>query len=100
MPNIFRSSQAETDLVEIAFYIARDNPSADHHWLEDIEKKIELLAANPEIGSIRPELAERMRSLSAGNYVIYFRAVEDGIEVVRVLHGSRDVDAGHFRKRQ
>jgi toxin ParE1/3/4 len=30
------------------------------------------------------------RSFSFGSYMIFFRAIEDGIEVARVIHGSRD----------
>ncbi|MFG0291282.1 MAG: type II toxin-antitoxin system RelE/ParE family toxin [Rhodopirellula sp. JB044] len=31
------------------------------------------------------------RSFSFGSYVIFFHAIEDGIEVARVIHGSRDM---------
>jgi len=34
-----------------------------------------------------------LRSLPVGNYLIFYMPVEDGIVVVRVLHGMRDVDA-------
>jgi len=27
------------------------------------------------------------------NHLVYYRAVEGGIEVLRVLHGARDIDA-------
>lgn len=40
-------------------------------------------------GRLRPNL----RSHPHGSYVIFYRAVEGGIEVVRVLHGARDIDA-------
>jgi toxin ParE1/3/4 len=29
----------------------------------------------------------------AGSYAIFYRAIPDGIEVVRVLHGRRDIEA-------
>jgi plasmid stabilization system protein ParE len=31
------------------------------------------------------------RSSAVGNYVIFYRVREDGIEVVRVLHAARDI---------
>jgi toxin ParE1/3/4 len=34
-----------------------------------------------------------LRSLAVGNYLIFYLPVEDGIEVVRVLPGMRDIDA-------
>ena len=37
------------------------------------------------------ELGESLRSFPVGNYVIFYRAMQDGIEVVRVLSGFRDI---------
>jgi len=43
------------------------------------------------MGERRPEFATgQYRSFSVGNYVIYFRPIEDGILVARVQHGARD----------
>jgi len=41
----------------------------------------------------RDELAPGLRSLPVGNYVVFYRGREGGIEVIRVLHGARDIDA-------
>ncbi len=32
------------------------------------------------------------RHFSVGQYVIYYRPVADGIELIRILHGARSVD--------
>jgi toxin ParE1/3/4 len=51
-----------------------------------------LLAGNPEIGRLRPELSvQGLRSFPVQTHVIFYLAQQDGIEVVRVLHGSRDI---------
>jgi len=34
-----------------------------------------------------------LRSLPVGNYLVFYLPLDDGIEVVRVLHGSREIDA-------
>jgi plasmid stabilization system protein ParE len=47
---------------------------------------------NP-LGRARLELAPNLRSLLVGDYVMFYRPIDDGIEVVRVLHGARDIDA-------
>jgi toxin ParE1/3/4 len=52
-----------------------------------------LLAKQPGMGEARPELAEGLRCFSVGNYLIFFKPLSDGIEVVRVLSGARDIDA-------
>jgi hypothetical protein len=45
------------------------------------------------MGRLRPELAPHLRSFPIGNYVIFYRLTQEGIEVARVLHGARDIDA-------
>ena len=41
----------------------------------------------------REELAADLRSFAFGRYVVFYAPVDDGIDVVRVLHSVRDVDA-------
>ena len=50
------------------------------------------LAENPRIGRSREELAPELRSFSFLNYVIFYRPIDAGVEIVRVLHGSRDIE--------
>jgi toxin ParE1/3/4 len=28
-----------------------------------------------------------------GNYIVFYRPLEDGVKIVRVLHAARDIDA-------
>ncbi len=49
------------------------------------------LARHPLIGRARPELLTDLRSLPFGRYVIFYLPRKRGIEVVRVLHGARDL---------
>lgn len=80
------------DLVEIGLYIARDNPRAADRLLDEIERKCNMLARQPLIGEIRDDLQPDLRSFSVGNYVIFYRPMTDGMELIRVLHGARDMD--------
>jgi toxin ParE1/3/4 len=50
------------------------------------------LAKQPGIGRMRDELAIGLRSLPIGRYVIFYLSLADGIEIIRVLHGARDID--------
>jgi len=43
------------------------------------------------MGRTRDELVPGLRSLPFGRYVIFYRALDDGSEIVRVLHGARDL---------
>jgi toxin ParE1/3/4 len=85
--------EARSDLDAIYDYIARDNPRAAEALLDKIRTRFRLLAEQPSIGRTRPELAPRLRGLPVGNYLIFYRPTDDGVEIARVLHGSRDIDA-------
>jgi toxin ParE1/3/4 len=86
---VHRTRQSEEDLVEIWIYVADDSPRAADELLEKIEAKCSLLAANPELGAARDDIAPSLRFLPVGRYLILYRIREDGIEVVRVVHGAR-----------
>lgn len=81
--------QAEADIEAIALYIAEDNPSAARHWHEDIYRRCQRIGEMPGIGIARPEVRPELRSLPAGNYLILYRQIDEGAEIVRVVHGAR-----------
>nr|WP_292335451.1 type II toxin-antitoxin system RelE/ParE family toxin [Mesorhizobium sp.] len=37
----------------------------------------------------RPEVRAGLRTFPAGNYLVLYRQIEDGAEIVRVIHGAR-----------
>jgi toxin ParE1/3/4 len=90
MPAVKRTAQAEEDLIEIWIYIPQDNPMAADRVLDDIEEKCDALANNPLMGRLRAEIAPELRYFAVGKYLILYRTVQDGIEVVRVIHGACD----------
>ena len=85
------SPTARQDLSDVFDYIARDKPIAAANWIETIEQKCKLIATTPEFGEKRPEYGVDIRSSVIGRYVIFFRPIRDGIEVVRVIPGDRDI---------
>ena len=97
MPRIIRTTTGEADMIEIACYIAKDNLAAAERWLDTIDEKLELLATAPKIGRLRSNLLKEMRSISVGNYLIFYRPIENGIEVLRVLHGARKPQRKYFQ---
>jgi toxin ParE1/3/4 len=84
--------QALVDLLEIWAYIADDSIEQADKFAEFIESKFQSLARRPGIGRRRPELMAKMRSHTVGRYVVFYLPRFKAIEVVRVLHGSRDID--------
>jgi toxin ParE1/3/4 len=50
-----------------------------------------------EAGPLRPEIAFDARVLVEPPYLILYRVVPDGVQIVRVLHGARHVDITLFK---
>ena len=91
MSRLIFSPSARQDLTEIFDFIARDKPVAASNWIDLIEQKCKLLAETPEFGEKRPEFGANIRSSLVGRYVIFYRTIVSGIEVVRVISGDRDI---------
>jgi toxin ParE1/3/4 len=93
MSEPYFSPASREDLREILDRIAIDKPGAALRHVEKLEDACRALARNPELGTARDDLMAGVRIWSVGNYAIFFRSAQDGIEVIRVVHGARDFDA-------
>lgn len=60
--------------------------------MERLNEAFERLASMPGLGRSQEHRRPDLRSWPVGSYLIFYRPLADGVEVVRVLHGSRDVD--------
>lgn len=86
------SEAAQADLLDIAEFIARDNPIAAREWVDAVRQRCHLLSQHPLMGESRPGFGVAgCRSISVGLYVIFFRPSASGVEIARILHGSRDL---------
>lgn len=85
------TSQARHDMDEIWVYVAEDNPVAADGLIDEFHQAIASLADHPKLGRSREELAQGLRGLPVGNYVIFYRPLSDCLQVYRVLHGARDL---------
>ncbi|MDC8011897.1 type II toxin-antitoxin system RelE/ParE family toxin [Tahibacter soli] len=92
MAKVFITHRAEADLQEIWNYIAEDNPQAANRQLREIAASCERLAEFPGISFARPEIGEGVRSWPVGAYQVLHRHLDGGVQIVRVVHGARDVD--------
>ncbi len=86
-------SEARRDLEEIYRHIADANPRAAEALIRSIHTKAELLAELPHIGRSVHHLEPNLRRFPVGNYLIFYRHVDPRIEIVRVLHGARDIES-------
>jgi toxin ParE1/3/4 len=92
MAQILFTPLAAEDLQQIWLYIAENaGRETAKKFLSEIKKKCETAAKFPESGRARHEFIINLRSIPFKNYVIFYLPLKDGIEVLRVLHGSRDI---------
>lgn len=95
MSNVCRfTGQASRDIESIIDFIA-DSSSFDaaERFLKKVNQKCINLANFPNMGQRRDELAPSLRSFPVDDYLIFYRPVEEGIEILRFISGYRDLDA-------
>ena len=91
-------SLAAVDLEEIVRYLDGQSTTAGDDFLNEFFKSATRLAEMPGLGPVRCKRG-RLKGLrswpltSFGPYVLFYLPLRGGgIDVVRVLHGSRDVN--------
>ncbi len=87
------SEPARTDLAEIADYIARHSVAAAERQLRTFKAAFLRLVQFPQIGKERNDLIINLRIFPVGKYVILYQIHDEILEIVRVRHGSSDIDS-------
>jgi toxin ParE1/3/4 len=82
---------ADRDMDEIFAWIAADDPAAAERLVSRIFDAAKSLARFPEKGPRRPEIGEAARSLVVGRYLILYRVGPDSVDILRIVHGARDL---------
>jgi toxin ParE1/3/4 len=90
------SKVARDDLLDIALYIAQDDPARALTFVDELEARCNRLGDAPGIGTARPELGEGVRVLPHGHYLIFYREQRQGVRIERVMHGARDIGGDDF----
>ncbi len=93
---IVRSPRAVDDVFAIWSYIAERDETAADALIDRIDEKLRRLEIHPLLGPNRSGFGPGIRSLTSGRYVLWYRPIANGIELVRVLHGARDLHRDHF----
>lgn len=87
------SRLAENDLNEIFDFIALDKHEAASAFVSRLRLLCDRLADHPDMGLQRPRFkGGDLRSFPVNRYLIFYRKRPNGIEIARVLHGTRDLD--------
>jgi toxin ParE1/3/4 len=95
---VTKRAEARQDLVDLFTNIGEYDPDAANRFLTAVDQTTERLAESPGLGSpwesSSPELAGLRFRLVKGfkKYLIFYLPKKGGIEVVRVLHGARNIE--------
>ena len=91
---MYLQSAARQDLGDILSYIGKMDPENALAFVNCLRTTCRRLSRLPESGRARGDLRPRLRSFPVDRYVIFYRAIDSGgVEIVRVLHGARDIES-------
>jgi toxin ParE1/3/4 len=99
MAKIRRTAEARLDYLQIFIYIGERNLPAAERLIESFDEKLRPIASMPGIGPARPELGAHIRSCPVGDYILLYRQIPDGIELLRAVHGARNLRRLFKRRR-
>ena len=86
------AAAAEEDLKGIWSYVAEHNEAAASKLIKEITSKFAILSNFPDMGREQDALLVNLRNFAVKNYLIFYQPFDDGVEILRVLHGSRDIE--------
>jgi toxin ParE1/3/4 len=87
------------ELREIWEHIAKDNPAAADRVVDAAEQTFRMLADHPGMGRPRSFSRKTYRNLRSravvgfDNYLVLYREITDGVEILHVCHGARNLEA-------
>jgi toxin ParE1/3/4 len=96
---IKRRPRAIYAIIDMAEYIGQSSPASAERFLDATEATFEQLEAMPGIGHLYESTDARLAEIRVWpvkgfrNHLIFYRPMDQGIEVLHVLHGARDIGA-------
>jgi toxin ParE1/3/4 len=86
------SKEAEQDLEDLWVYLAERNDIAGDRQVAKLLDRFPMLAQFPTLGVSRDRLLEGLRSFPVKPYIIFYILIPDGVEILRIIHQSRDIE--------
>lgn len=93
MANYQFSEDAIGDINKICDYIAQNNPSSASNLFDAIRQKCKLVANFPNMGKRYDKIRPNLRGFLVADYIIFYYPHDEGIVIVRIVSGYRDLDA-------
>ncbi len=85
------SAMARQDLLDIARFIARENPVRARSFTAELREHYRSLTDDPERGAPRDRIRQHFRLLPYRAYNIYYDVLDDRVRIARILHSARDI---------
>jgi toxin ParE1/3/4 len=82
---------ASQDLNSIADHFTTNNIEAGERFFQDFSRRCQQLVNFPNLGKSYGEIRPDLRGLPLDGYIIFYRILDDGIEILRVVSGRRDL---------
>lgn len=89
---IRRLPRAIRDVDAIWLHIASVDPVAATRMVDRLAQGVARLADYPKSGPARPDIGGGVRSVTIGRYIVLYLVERESIDIVRVLHGAREMD--------
>ncbi|MAF09454.1 plasmid stabilization protein [Candidatus Poribacteria bacterium] len=91
MPGYVIAPKAQLDLDDIWDAISDDDVAAADRLANGFQARFRLLAHFPRLGRSRDDILNGLRCFPHRRYLILYRLIDGGVEVVHVVHGARDI---------
>jgi toxin ParE1/3/4 len=93
MSNFVISPSASKDLNQIADYFLGVNLDAGEKLFREFNKKCQNLATFPKMGRSYAHIRPYLRGIPLNSYVILYKIIDDGIEILRIVNGRQDLES-------
>ena len=84
--------KAVADLQTIGDFIAASDPQRAVSFIDQLLDLCTAIAERPYAYQRRDDLMQGVRQAVHGNYLVFFRIGDDGVVVIRILHGARRLE--------
>lgn len=96
MRTLSQTPLATQDVRDILDYLLEHSEPAADRFTAELEAACQLLRSQPRMGRDRVDLAPDVRSVVVGKYLVFFRASDTTIQILRVIHGARNITPEMF----
>ena len=90
--NVFLTPAAEADLISIGDWLSEHNPELALPYIRKLRDAASAIGEFPGAGAPRPHWGADVRIRIMDRYIIAYRIRSERVEVLRIVHGSRDLD--------